>query len=73
MDNSLKTKEKTPKRGANTPRKRQNQNLPYRNGNRGTGSHKRGPLLTGGSNDTPVEQAEDGRGEQTDQRPDHLL
>ena len=30
VDNSLKTKEKPPKRGANAPRKRQNQNLPYR-------------------------------------------
>ena len=27
MDNSLKTKKKPPKRGANSPRKRQNQNL----------------------------------------------
>ena len=30
VDNSLKTKEKTPKRGANAPRKRQTKNLPYR-------------------------------------------
>ena len=30
MDNSLKTKEKPPKKGASgPPRKRQNQNLPY--------------------------------------------
>ena len=30
-------------------------------------------LLTRGSNDNPVEQTEDGRGKQTDQRPDHPL
>ena len=35
-------------------------------------AHER-TLLTRGSNDNPVEQTEDGRGKQTDQRPDHPL
>ena len=91
MDNSLKTKEKPPKRGANAPRKRQNHRggtgkrddnktrpktprIALRQGtSQAADVPRRGPLLTRGSNDNPVKQAEDGRGEQNNQRPDHPL
>ena len=35
-------------------------------------AHRRGPLLTRGGSENPVEQA-DGDGQQNDQRPDHTL